>query len=88
MATVRNIDLKRRIIDLSFKHKASHIGSCLTAVDIIEEIFKKKKPTERFVLSNGHAAMALYVVLEKHLKMGYLIIAINVEKIIEILIHL
>lgn len=63
---MKNKDLKRRIIEISYKYKLSHLGSCLTAVDIIEEIFKQKKPDEKFVLSSGHAGLALYVVLEKH----------------------
>src|SRR5688572_11755718 len=58
--------LERRILDISYKHKLSHIGSCLTAVDIIDKIYAKKKPDERFVLSCGHAGLALYVVLEKY----------------------
>lgn len=53
---------KERIISISKKLGHSHIGSSLTAVDIIEEIYKIKKPDEKFVLSNGHAALALYVV--------------------------
>lgn len=64
---MQNPDLKRRILDISYKYKLSHLGSCLTAVDIIEEIFNQKKPEERFVLSSGHAGLALYVVIEKHL---------------------
>lgn len=64
---VINKDLKRRIIELSHKYKLSHIGSCLTAVDIIDEIFQTKKSNERFVLSSGHAGLALYVVIEKYL---------------------
>jgi transketolase len=58
--------LERRILDLSYKHKLSHIGSCLTAVGIIDEIYAFKLPYEKFVLSCGHAGLALYVVLEKH----------------------
>lgn len=61
-----NSDLKKRIFDISFHHHLAHIGSCLTAVDIIEEIYQKKKPEEQFVLSSGHAALALYCVIEKH----------------------
>ena len=61
-----NKDLKKRIFDISFRHKLSHLGSCLTAVDIIDEIYSIKKPDERFVLSSGHAGLALYVVLEKY----------------------
>lgn len=58
--------LEQRILEISYKHKLSHIGSCLTAVKIIDEIYSKKKPDERFVLSCGHAGLALYVVLEKY----------------------
>ena len=63
---IKNKDLKRRIIEISYKHGLSHLGSCLTAVDIIDEIFQAKKPEEKFVLSSGHAGLALYVVLEKY----------------------
>lgn len=63
---MNNKDLKRRILEISFKYKLSHIGSCITAVDIIDEIFKLKKPDEKFVLSSGHAGLALYCVLEKY----------------------
>ena len=58
--------LKKRIIEISYKYKKSHIGSCLSAVDIIEEIYNLKGKNEKFVLSEGHAAIALYCVLEKH----------------------
>lgn len=63
---IKNKDLKRRILEISYKHKLSHLGSCLTAVDIIDEIYSKKKPGEKFILSSGHAGLALYVVLEKY----------------------
>jgi len=64
--SIKNRDLKRRIIDISYKKKLAHIGSCLTAVDFIDEIYAQKKPNEKFVLSSGHAGLALYVVLEKY----------------------
>ena len=64
---MNNKALKRRIIEISYKHKLSHIGSCLTAVDIIKEIYDTKKEDEKFVLSSGHAGLALYVVLEEYL---------------------
>lgn len=63
---MRNKDLKKRILEISFKHTLSHIGSTITAVDIIEEIYEQKKPDEKFVLSCGHAALALYCVIEKY----------------------
>ena len=52
-----------RIIEISKKLGHSHIGSSLTAYPIIKEIYKLKKPDEKFVLSNGHAGLALYVTL-------------------------
>ncbi len=64
---IKNKDLKRRILEISYKHKLSHLGSCLTAVDIIDEIYQLKKPDEKFVLSSGHAGLALYCVIEKYL---------------------
>lgn len=61
---ITNAVSKRRIIEISYKYKLSHLGSCLTAVDIIKEIYELKRPEDRFVLSSGHAGLALYVVLE------------------------
>ena len=58
--------LHDRIMEISRKYKLSHLGSCLTAVDIIDEIYSIKKWDEKFVLSCGHAGLALYVVLEKY----------------------
>lgn len=63
---MKNKNLKRRIIEISYKYKKSHIGSCLSAVDIIEEIYNLKRKNEKFILSEGHAAIALYSILEKH----------------------
>lgn len=63
---IQNKDLKRRIVEISYKLSLSHIGSCLTAVDIIDEIYKFKKPDEKFVLSAGHAHLAHLVVMEKY----------------------
>ena len=61
-------DLKKRIIDISYKLQLSHVSSCLTAVDIIAEIYtKRRKPEDLVVISQGHTGLALYVVLEKYL---------------------
>jgi len=59
-------DLEKRIVEISYKHKLSHIGSCLISVNIIDKIYGLKKKNEPFILSNGHAGLALYVVLEKY----------------------
>jgi transketolase len=61
----KNIDkLNKRILEISVKHNLSHLGSCFTALPIIYKIYNKKKPEDKFVLSSGHAGLALYVVLE------------------------
>jgi transketolase len=57
--------LERRIVDISYKKKLAHLSSCLTAVRLIDQIYLVKKDDEPFVLDNGHAGLALYVVLEK-----------------------
>lgn len=57
---------RRRIVEITYRTKLSHLGSCLSAVDLIDSIFKIKKNNEKFILSNGHAAKALYVILEKY----------------------
>jgi transketolase len=58
--------LHSRIIEISKKYHLSHLGSNLTAVNIIDEIYQIRKDDEPAVLSCGHAGLALYVILEKH----------------------
>jgi len=58
-------NLRRKILNILHEGHSSHIGSCFTAVDIIDAIYKVKKKEDRFVLSYGHTAVALYAVLEK-----------------------
>ena len=60
------VNLKQRILEIAYKHKLSHLGSYLSAVDIIDEIYRYKDPRDIFILSSGHAALALYVILEKY----------------------
>ena len=59
-------ELERRVVDISYNEKMGHLSSNLNAVNIIDEIFKLKSKDEVFILSSGHAALALYVTLEKH----------------------
>lgn len=55
-----------KIIEMSYRRKLSHLGSCLSTVDIINAIYKAKRDNDKFVLSNGHAAIAWYVILKKY----------------------
>ena len=57
--------LRQRILEVSHRQRLSHLGSCLSAVDILAAVYKVKKKKERFVLSCGHAGIALYAVLER-----------------------
>jgi transketolase len=59
-------DTHRRILELSYRHKLAHIGSCISSVDIIDDIYSKKDINDIFIISNGHAGLALYVILEKY----------------------
>jgi transketolase N-terminal domain/subunit len=60
------MNLHDRIIEISKKHHLSHLGSNLTSVNIINEIYQVKKEDEPFILSCGHCGVGLYVVLEKY----------------------
>src|SRR3990167_6943885 len=60
--------LEERVLFLSYKFKLSHIGSCLTAVRIIDMMYQSKEKDDLFILSSGHAGVALYVILEKYEK--------------------
>lgn len=57
--------LEKRIIDITYQEKLSHLSSTLSALPILEEIYNIKKDDEVFILSNGHAGLALYVILEQ-----------------------
>jgi transketolase len=57
--------LEKRVMDITYQENLSHLSSTLSALPIIEEIYAEKKEDEVFILSNGHAGLALYVVLEE-----------------------
>lgn len=59
-------ELEQRVVDISYKEKIGHLSSNLNAVNIIDEIYTTKEANEPFILSSGHAALAMYVVMEKH----------------------
>ena len=57
---------KDRIIEISKKFKSSHIGSCLSVLPILEEIYSKKKPEDVIFLDAAHSHLAHLVVKEKY----------------------
>ena len=60
------VNLKKRIAEIAYKHKLGHLGSYFTSVSIVDEIFSKMDKDDIFILSSGHAALAMYVCLEKY----------------------
>jgi len=55
---------EKRIIDITYQERLSHLSSCLSAWPIIHEIYERKADDDVFILSNGHAGLALYCELE------------------------
>lgn len=57
-------NIRVNILNLTYKAKSSHIGSCLSIVEILTILyFKILKKKDKFILSKGHAALALYCIL-------------------------
>jgi len=64
--TELNKKLRRKIIDLLFKHNACHLGSCMSCVEILSALyFEIMEDEDKFIFSKGHAAAALYTVLSE-----------------------
>ena len=56
-----------RILDLAKNGEEGHVPSSLSILDIVEVLddrFITKNKQDKFILSKGHASLALYVVLE------------------------
>jgi transketolase len=59
-------DIRKKILNISYKKKTSHVGSNLSIVDILVVLYKnfiKKNNKNQFILSKGHACLSLYCVL-------------------------
>lgn len=56
--------IRERFLEMHFRAKSGHLGSGLSAIDLLAYLYKTwLKPGDRFVLSKGHAASALYATL-------------------------
>jgi transketolase len=58
-------NLIKKILELSYNKKEGHIGSSLSILDILYNLYENKisKSNDKFILSKGHASLGLYVVL-------------------------
>lgn len=62
-------EIRRIVISQSWRAKVGHIGSALSIADVVAALYAGPLRTDgdqrdRFVLSKGHAALALYAALE------------------------
>ena len=72
---LENKDLRKKIVKAIYKAKEGHIPSCFSIVDICNFVYTKMVKINNkniknvfrdyFILSKGHGAVALYVVLNK-----------------------
>ena len=68
-------ELRKEILNISYRAKVGHVGSALSIIDILAVLYFRilkidpKNPQlpgrDRFLLSKGHAAAALYTVLSR-----------------------
>ena len=68
-------EVRKKILRMAFHSQGTHIGSSLSCTDILTVLYFKilkitpKEPLEenrdRFILSKGHAAAALYAILSQ-----------------------
>lgn len=57
------LELRRKLLKLYFDAKCGHIACSLSCLDLLIALFNQKSKNERVILSKGHAAGALYVML-------------------------
>jgi len=63
--------IRKIILDKSYQANVGHIGSCLSVVDILAAVYSNflnipnpsHRNRDRFILSKGHAALALFATL-------------------------
>jgi len=63
-SNLRYLSLRRRILNLSQKVGALHIGGSFSSVEIVDTIYNLlMKKNDKFILSKGHTAVLQYVIL-------------------------
>lgn len=58
------LNIRKRILNMSYSAKSAHVGSALSCVEILTVLFyarhRQNVAIDKILLSKGHAAMALY----------------------------
>lgn len=74
-AAARCAQARRRVVSMSHRAKAAHLGSSLSAIEILDAVIHasnlrletaRAALRDRIVFSKGHAAMAYYATLEQY----------------------
>src|SRR3990167_10094706 len=58
--------MRERIIEISKELGLSHIGSNLSASEVLKEIYEIKRPQDLVIMDEGHAHLAHLVAREKY----------------------
>lgn len=58
--------LQLRLLDQCFKYGKHHLSSAFSTLPVLKEIFDEKRLEDKVILSNGHAAAALFICLEAY----------------------
>lgn len=62
--TEKALRLRRRLLQLHFEAKVGHLGGNLSCIDMMSTLFERMDwSKDRFILSKGHSAGALYIAL-------------------------
>lgn len=57
-------DIRDIVVDVAYQNGSSHVGSCLSCIEILVYLYYyKMRQDDIFILSKGHAALALYAIL-------------------------
>lgn len=59
----QQLEYRKKLLALYYGANAGHIGCSLSCIDILIALFEVKLQTERVILSKGHAAAAIYTML-------------------------
>lgn len=61
--SIKQGQLRKKLLSMFYLAQVGHIGSSLSCIDLLIALFEIKKEDELVLLSKGHAAGALYIVL-------------------------
>jgi transketolase len=62
---MKNRELRKDIIEVSYRAGACHIGSALSCIDILVDIYKKMRKKDRFIFGKASGVAAYYCLLAK-----------------------